>query len=363
MSAEGTPGIVTAYAPLDGALAVLSGHGPDLASGLTNHGPMAVESLCALGRPDAVAPWLGRYRQGMTPRPAMGARIDARRWRDALGYAGRFADWAALFRDEIERRSWRETLRRWADALSPGLSGAATHGVIRVGHAVRSLELGESPERLCELADALAYLAATYAELPTAAAGSGGTLAPGAAIERVAVLPVERRRFTGMITSALDALGGFAAFPGVIGLVGVEGDASRFLSDLTRTFAQVYLANARDVLTTIVFIHAVTSACAVRTIVPHLDAPAARRALRFAWQAGCALYVAFGTQPRPATEIPAPREAPGTLVELAVSHGDEHAIKFTEACLREYALEPSPAYLAAARHAIDHLPAAALHGS
>ncbi len=32
----------------------------------------------------------------------------------------------------------------------------------------------------------------------------------------------------------------------------------------------------------------------------------------------------------------------------AVEHGDEHVIKFTEACLREYALRPDPRYPAAA---------------
>jgi len=41
---------------------------------------------------------------------------------------------------------------------------------------------------------------------------------------------------------------------------------------------------------------------------------------------------------------------------MAVAHGDEHAIKFTETCLRHHALNPSPAYLAAARNALDMLP-------
>jgi hypothetical protein len=40
------------------------------------------------------------------------------------------------------------------------------------------------------------------------------------------------------------------------------------------------------------------------------------------------------------------------LTERAVASGDEHTIKFTEACLREYAVNPQPAYLAAARNAV-----------
>lgn len=40
---------------------------------------------------------------------------------------------------------------------------------------------------------------------------------------------------------------------------------------------------------------------------------------------------------------------------MAIANGDEHATKFTEACLRECDLNPSPAYPAAARHAIGVL--------
>jgi len=43
---------------------------------------------------------------------------------------------------------------------------------------------------------------------------------------------------------------------------------------------------------------------------------------------------------------------------MAIANGDEHAIKFIEACRREYDLNPSPAPLAAARHADDILVAA-----
>jgi len=53
---------------MDEALALLAPYGPDLKNGLTSHAPMAAEALAALGRPDAVMPWLERYRDGMLPR-------------------------------------------------------------------------------------------------------------------------------------------------------------------------------------------------------------------------------------------------------------------------------------------------------
>jgi hypothetical protein len=56
------------------------------------------------------------------------------------------------------------------------------------------------------------------------------------------------------------------------------------------------------------------------------------------------------------------REAEGNLhrsdpliADMAIAHGDDHAIKFAEACLREHAITPSTTYLAAARRAVDLL--------
>jgi hypothetical protein len=45
-----------------------------------------------------------------------------------------------------------------------------------------------------------------------------------------------------------------------------------------------------------------------------------------------------------------------TLVDMVVAHGDEHLIKFTEACLRFHAYTAEPAFLPAARHAAAVLP-------
>jgi len=43
------------------------------------------------------------------------------------------------------------------------------------------------------------------------------------------------------------------------------------------------------------------------------------------------------------------------LIDRAVVAGGAHTIKFTEACLREYALHPKPVYLVAARDAAERV--------
>jgi hypothetical protein len=169
------------------------------------------------------------------------------------------------------------------------------------------------------------------------------------------VVPAERRRFTGTITSSLAALDDVPEFAPVIDLLDVSGDGARLVDELTDVFARVYLANAHDLLTAIVFVHGVTSVAALGNLLPYLDDATARTALRYAWQTGCALYATFGSRAAPERDVDPPREDADALVDMAIAHGDEHAIKFTEACLRHNASNPSTAYPAAARNACDLL--------
>jgi hypothetical protein len=131
------------YEVLDEALEAVAGFGIELTTGNTNHAPMAAEALCALGRPDAVMPWIGRYRARMLPCPVAGDRILPADWRGALGQRERYADWAGLFAEALREAPWRVVLDRWVGRLAAGFCAAATHGVIRVGHAARSLGGGQ----------------------------------------------------------------------------------------------------------------------------------------------------------------------------------------------------------------------------
>jgi hypothetical protein len=179
---------VPSYEPFDAALDILSGHSPQLANGNFNHAPMVAEALCAMGRPEAVMPWIERYRERLVVRGPVGEPVRAAEWRAALGRGDRFAAWSALFAEELRDRAWREVLELWVGRLAPGVSGAATHGTIRVGHAVRALASRESPQRWRELADALASWANSYSELPTTDVLANGGLTPREAITRVALL-------------------------------------------------------------------------------------------------------------------------------------------------------------------------------
>jgi Questin oxidase-like len=344
------------YASLDEALAIVAPYGIELKNGNSNHGPMVAEALCALGRPEAVTPWIERYRERMLPRSAAGDRIGRDDWRAALGDRRRFAEWSAFFRQELHEMPWRPMLDRWVERLAPGFCAAATHGVIRVGHAARSLAAEETPQRLGELADAFASWAATYQELPAHGDAAGAGTRPHEAITRVAVVPPERRNQVGNITAALAALDEMPEFAPSPRLIDTSGDLDPLVSEITEVFARVYLANAHDIRTTIAFIHGVTSPTALGNIAGQISERTARATLGYAWQSGCALYACFGGETAMADDFDRREADEEQLVDRAVAHGDEHVIKFTEACLRRNALAPSPAYFAAVEHALGMIP-------
>ena len=54
------------YTTLDDALDTISPYGIELKNGNSNHAPMVAEALCAMGRPEAVMPWIARYRERMS---------------------------------------------------------------------------------------------------------------------------------------------------------------------------------------------------------------------------------------------------------------------------------------------------------
>ncbi|MBV8119052.1 MAG: DUF4243 domain-containing protein, partial [Alphaproteobacteria bacterium] len=127
-------------------------------------------------------------------------------------------------------------------------------------------------------------------------------------------------------------------------------------AELTEVFARVSLGNAHDIRTTIAFIHGVTSPAALGNIALLVSDPTARAAVRYAWQSGCALYACFGRDTIMREDIEPRHQDQDELVDRAVAHGDEHVIKFTEACLHRHALDASPAYMAAVDHVRRMIP-------
>ncbi len=310
---------------------------------------MVVETLCTLGRSDAVLPWLEGYKQRFQDRPQSQNPVVHEGWHASLGDASRLADWIAFFDRALAEASWRTVLQVWVPRLTPGLMAAATHGLIRTGHAVRSLTAGETPQRRHELAEGLGYWAARYQVLPGSPTAHAEGDPPRQAMQHVHRIHGPDFDARGSIVQHIKGLDHQPEFTSAINLVDTAGDLSQFLSELTETCAALYLANQRGL---IAFVHAVTAPSALRLLAPYLTDADARLAARYAWQACAGIYAWYSAAPPTAsvdrTSLTADVE---TLIDRAVVATGAHTIKFTEACLREYALNPTPVYLLAAHDA------------
>ena len=338
---------------IDEMLDVLSFAGAELVNGNANHGPMAVEALFALGREDAALPWLDGYKSRLMYRPSPSLAISPEDWREYLGERERLGDWIELFENELAERPWQEVVRQWTTRLAPGLMGAGTHGLIRTSHAVRSLSQGETPQRKRELAQGLGFWAARYYALPGKPTDANAGFSPRAALERIERLHGPDFDGSGAITEQIKGMEGHPEFASAIDSADANGDVSRFISNITETFAGIYLASSKDL---IAFVHTVTAPSALRMLAPYLDEDEARQAARYAWQACAAVYSWYSAvPPQDWAGLDATIEDREEIIDRAVAASGAHSIKFTEACLREYVLNPNPVYLAAALDATERV--------
>ena len=331
---------------MDEALQMLAKTGPEYQGGLANHGPMAAEAIVAMGRPDSVTKWVEQYSKGLQDHPTARTKISQSEWRESLGNFSLSAEWIDFFDRELKEKSWKAVVGEWVTNLAPGLTAAAGHGLLRTAHIIRRLEKKETEGRRRELAEGLGYWAARYQILPASDLKSSKQVLPSQALKQVQLVPADQRISGGSITRGLMSLDDFPAFAQAINLVDVSGDPDQFISNLTETFATLYVENpSRRFI--ISYIHAVTAPSAVRLLLPYLTPEAKQSAMRYGWQLAAGIYSVFADTMISGKSI-TQNYNKEELIDRAINNGDEHAIKFTEACLREYSLNPKPVYLMAA---------------
>jgi Questin oxidase-like len=330
----------------DEALQLFRGTGSEVAGSVApNHGPMAAEALATLGRDDVVVAWADRYRRKLDAMPPSRAPITTADWAEALGAIDRFADWVAFFRTQLVEAPWRAVFREWIGRLLPAMPSAGAHGLIRTAHALRALADAETALRVEELGVALAYWAAYYRTLP-GTPRLAGTLALGDALGRVPLFLSGQAR-PGMprevYLHVMQAHG--EEFSAVVDAVAEPESIEDALSSLTEAGARLYLANASR--QPLVLLHTVTVSAALRLLLPHLPTGLHQTALAYVWQNVAATAAAYADEkPRERDDWPLQEES--VLIERSIATDDPHAIKFTEACIREYHLNPQPVYLTAA---------------
>ena len=307
---------------LDEAFERLHASGPERLGRLSNHAPMVVESLAARGHSGAVHRWMDLYRDPLEEFPPPVAPVTDADWHEALGDIRRAADWVAYFTRILAGRPWRDVLAEWWPRLLPGLYGAATHPVIRVGHAVRALEGEESAPRLAELAHALGYWAARHRPVSGVAPLPG---APSAArsLDAVPAITSESVTFPARLT-AVRALPVWADDV-------TDPDTARVrLTELVRAATHRYATHGHGEETMLV--HAATAPNAVLRTLGALPRDLWVPSLRAAWTASAAVTAMYAPA-EPVDYRPPARLTAEEVVERALAHGDEHVIKLTDTAL------------------------------
>jgi hypothetical protein len=340
---------------LDDALGVFAGTAPEFGRhGLSNHGPMAAEVLSQLGRDDRIAAWTADYAKNLKAAPAPASRgLRDDEWPAALGESGRFPEWLTLFETEMADRPPRAVVGEWIPRLVPGIVGAATHGMIRTAHALRSLGAADTPARRLEVAIGLAYWASRYMELP----GPPLLIGHQEVAQALADLPYlpEDTPDTFLITDRVAHVADIAdEFEQAVASLGSNRGAEALLDALAVGGAEAYLRNAEDG-NFIALLHTITAPLAVELILPWLAEEDHDAALAYAWQAVAAIQVGYAIERHPvALESEAPPSS-DDVIAGALTSGDPHALKLAEAALRCHARTGESVLLLAAVDASSRL--------
>ena len=342
---------------LDEAYERLHSTGPEFDGWLSNHGPMAAEAMVRHGHAGQVQRWLDVYMRRLEEFPRGSGPIGPG-WQEALGDPRRVADWTTYFQHEVAEQPWRQVLEAWWPRLLPGVAAAATHGVIRVGHAVRALmQDGEDGDHLAELAHGLAYWAARWQPVPGAPdAGppqtAAGTAPAQPATDALAGIP----RIADQSGGIRERLPRLAALPGWHAALAAprlpaSPEALRsWLAGLVDAAATRYLSYGHG--NGVMLVHSATAPNAILRTLPALDGQLWAPSVAASWAAAAALTAVYApAAPAARTGLPAAPDGPQTAEETfaqAVEHGDEHVIKFADTAADVYARTGNADVLAAA---------------
>ena len=353
----------SATGTLDEAYQRLHATGPEFDGWLSNHGPMAAEAMVRRGHAARVHQWLDGYMRRLEEFPRGSGPIGSG-WQEALGDPRRVADWTSYFRREVTAQPWRQVLETWWPRLLPGVAAAATHGVIRVGHAVRALtDDGEDGDHLTELAHGLAYWAARWQPVPgapgagpppgteRATAGQPADAGPGAADALAAVPRIADQ--SGGIRDRLARLAKLPGWPAALAAPQFPASAEAlrpWLAGLVDATATRYLRYGHG--EGVMMVHSATAPNAILRTLPALDRHLWAPSVAASWAAAAALTAVYAPAAAAApTQLPDSPSGPQAAEEIfarAVEHGDEHVIKFADTAADVYTRTGNPEVLAAA---------------
>jgi Questin oxidase-like len=300
----------------------------EYASGLSNHRPMALLALARLGATDErLLAFERSYARRLQAAPPPASWPAGDPWAGRLGDRAAWPAYRDLFQEWLCSEFARDVLNQALPRLMQGCGAAAFHGLIRTAYAVQAAHRRE-------LADALAYWACRWLDVgapgvedDAGADGTSRTSDPQTVLRQLHATSSDAR----LIFQRMQAAAAAPRFQATASRLQVDDTTLRRLSELA---AMAYARSGNFTA-----LHLVTSAHAMRVLLPFVDEPMA--AVRAYWWAFAAAVCASGMQ---AGSAPAARPWP-ELVAAALASDDDHLIKLVDSCRAEalaYASEDAP---------------------
>ena len=286
-------------------------------AGLSNHLPMALTALSRLGASEVrLAAFAAQYTKRLQAAPAAEPWPVGEAWRALLGQPRAWPAYRRLFHEWIDSEGASDVLAQALPTLMQGTGAAAFHGLLRVTYALAA-------NHADELADALAYWACRWF-------ACGASDGPGSNADTTAVLTtLDFHNELGDAPLIAQAMAQAAAHPRFAPAVARwRVDAHITLPRLAMLAAERYAARAEFTV-----LHLVTSAHAVRVLLPWLAADERLPALRHYAGACAAAWATLAPAHNAGPALPAVSTLPwADLAARALACDDEHTIKMVDAC-------------------------------
>jgi hypothetical protein len=282
---------------------------------LASHLPMALTALARLGAADErLAAFAERYGRRLRPAPPPEPWPAGDPWQGRLGDPRAWPAYRSLFNEWMDHEGAPAVLEQTLPALLRGVGAAAFHGPIRAAYAVAA---GHSHE----LADALAYWACRWFSLGSPQFG-GREPNPAVVLAGLGIAKPHPPLIAERMALAVEhpAFGRAAS--------GLRIEPATTLEQLAALAARLYADSGNFTV-----LHLVTSAHALRVLLPWLDEGDVTEALGCYWVAYAAGHVASGIDLPGAIAASAmvPLSWPDIVVH-AIASDDDHLIKLVDSC-------------------------------
>lgn len=282
---------------------------------LASHLPMALTALARLGAADGrLAEFADRYSGRLHPAPPSEPWPAGDPWQSRFGDPRAWPAYRSLFNEWMDHEGAPAVLEQTLPALLRGVGAAAFHGPIRAAYAIAA---GHSHA----LADALAYWACRWFSLGTAPL-NGREPDPEVVLAALGIAKPRRP----LIAERMALAAEHPAFGRVASGLHIETD--RTLAQLATLAARLYAASDNFTV-----LHLVTSAHAMRVLLPWLDEGDVTEALGHYWLAYAAGHAASGIADSAAAGAPPRAPRPWSeIVAWAIASDDDHAVKLVDSC-------------------------------